>query len=58
MDWEEKKEDDDNDEGERRDEEDMQYSLVVEEGMIVKFHSFRVATFAAPDSRFSPARRS
>ena len=58
VDWEEKKEDDDNDEGERRDEEDMQDSLVVEEGMIVKFPSVCVATFAAPDSRFSLAKRS
>ena len=38
-------------EGKRRDEEDMQDSLVVEEGMIVKFPS-------VPDSRFFPARRS
>ena len=58
MDWEEKKEDDDNDEGERRDVENMQDSLVVEKVMLVKFPSVRVATFAPPDSRFSPARRS
>ena len=45
-------------EGKRRDEEDMQDSLVVEEGMIVKFPSVPVAIFAVPDSRFFPARRS
>ena len=59
--WEEKKEDDDTEEeinGKRRDEEDRQDSLVMGEGMIVKFPLVRVATFAAPASRFSPARRS
>ena len=53
--------DDDDDEemeGKRRDEEDLQDSLVVEEGMIVKFPLVPVATFAAPASRFFPARRS
>ena len=61
MDKEEKKEEYDNGEemkGKRRDEEDMQDSLVVKEGMIVKFPLVRVATFAAPPSRFFPARRS
>ena len=43
-------------EGKRRDEEDMQDSLVVEKGLIVKFHLVPVATFAAPASRFFPAR--
>ena len=60
VDGEEKNEDDDNEEevkGRRRYEEDMQDSLVVEEGMIVKFPLVRVATFAVPASRFSPARR-
>ena len=42
----------------RRDELDMQDSLEVEKGMIAKFPLVRVATFAAPSSRFSPARRS
>ena len=41
-----------------RDEEDIQDSLVVEEGMIVKFPLVPVATFAAPASWFFPARRS
>ena len=45
-------------EGKRRDEEDMKDSLVVEEGMIVKFPLVPFATFAAPASRFFPARRS
>ena len=44
--------------GKRRDEEDMQDSLVVEDGMIVKFLFVCVAAFAAPGLRFSPARRS
>ena len=39
-------------EGKRRDEEDIQDSLVVQEGMIVKFPLVPVATFAAPASRF------
>ena len=42
----------------KRDEEDMQDSLVLEEGMIVKFPFVNIATFAAPASRFLPARRS
>ena len=57
----EKKEDVDDEEereGKRRDEEDMQDSLVVEEGMMVKFPLVPFATFAAPASRFFPARRS
>ena len=45
-------------EGKRRDEEDMQDSLVVAEGMIVKFPLVAIATFAVPDSRFFSARRS
>ena len=45
-------------EGKRRDEEDMHDSLVVEEGKIVKFPLVPFATYAAPDSRFFPARRS
>ena len=45
-------------EGKRRDEEDMQDSLVLEEGMIVKFSLVYFDTFAAPASRFFPARRS
>ena len=45
-------------EGRRRDSEDMQYSLVLEEGMIVKFSLVYFATFAAPASRFFPPRRS
>ena len=44
--------------GKRKNEENMQDSLVVEEGMIVKLPLVRVATFAAPASRFSSARRS
>ena len=32
--------------------EDIQDSLVVQEGLIVKFPLVPVATFAAPDSRF------
>ena len=46
-DEEEKKEDDDDDQemkGKMRDEEDIQDSLVVEEGMIVKFPSVPFAT--------------
>ena len=60
MNSEEKKEDDNIEEemkGKRMDEDDMQDSLVVGEGMIVKFPFVRVATFAATDSRFPPARR-
>ena len=60
-DGEEKKEDDDDEdekEGKRRDEEDMHDSLVVEEGMIVKFPFVLIATFAAPALRFFQARRS
>ena len=45
-------------EGNRRDEEDMQDSLVVEEGMIFKLPLVPFVTFAAPGSRFFPARRS
>ena len=44
-------------EGKRRDEEDMHDSLVVEEGMIVKFPWVPFANFAASASRFFPARR-
>ena len=58
---EEKKEDDDYEEemeGKRRDEEDMKDSLVLEEGMILKFPLVYFATFAAPASRFFPPRRS
>ena len=44
-------------EGKRRDEEDMQDSLVVEEGMIVKFPLVPFANFAAPASSFFPERR-
>ena len=58
---EEKKEDDDDDEemeGKRRDAEDMQDSLVVEEGMMVKFPFVLFATFEAHGSRFFPPRRS
>ena len=60
-DGEEKKEDDDDEEdmeGKRRDEEDIQDSLVVQEGIIVTFPLVPVAAFAAPASRFFPARRS
>ena len=55
------KEDDDEEEemeGQRKDEEDIQDSLVVQEGMIVKFVLVPVITFAVPASRFFPARRS
>ena len=45
-------------EGKRRDEEDIQDTMVMQEGMIVKFPLVPVATFAAPASRFFPARRS
>ena len=45
-------------EGERRNEEDIQDSLVVQEGRIVKFLLVPVSTFAAPASRFFPTRRS
>ena len=58
---EEKKDNDDDEEemeGKRRDEEDMQDSLVLEEGMIVKFPFLYFATFAAHASRLFPARRS
>ena len=61
VDGEEKKEDDNNEEemkGKMRDEKDLHDSLVVEVGMIVKFSLVNVSTFAAPASRFSPARRS
>ena len=37
-------------EGKRRDDEDIQDSLVVQEGMVVKFPLVPVATFAAPAS--------
>ena len=39
-------------EGKRRDEEAIQDSLVVKEGMIVKFPLVQFATFAGPASRF------
>ena len=58
---EEKKEDDDDEEEmewKRRDEEDMQDSLVLEKGMLVKFPLVNFTSFAAPASRFFPARRS
>ena len=45
-------------EAKRSDEEDIQDILVVLQGMIVKFPLVPVATFAAPASRFFPARRS
>ena len=45
-------------EGKRRDEEDMQDSLALEEGMTLKFPLVYFATFTAPASRFFPARRS
>ena len=51
----EKKEYDDDEEemeGKRRDGEDNQESLVVQEGLIVKFPLVPVVTFAAPASRF------
>ena len=54
-DGEKKKEDDDDDEemeGKRRDDEDIQDSLVVQEGMIVKFPMVPVATFSAPALMF------
>ena len=57
---EEKKEDDDVEEEmeeKSRDEKDIKDSLVVQEGLIVKFPLVPVATFAAPASRFFPARR-
>ena len=60
-DGEENKEDDVDEEeiqGKRRDEKDIQDSLVVKEGMIVKIPKIPVATFAAPASRFLSARRS
>ena len=44
-------------EGKRRDEEDIQDSLVVQEGIIVKIPLVQVATFTAYASRFFPARR-
>ena len=44
--------------GKRSDVEDIQDSLVVQEGMIVKFPLLPVATFAAPASRIFPTRRS
>ena len=43
-------------EGKRRDEEDVQDSLVEEEGMKVKFPLVPFITFAAPASRFFPSR--
>ena len=45
-------------EGKRRNEEDMQDSLVLEECMILKLPLVYFATFAAPASRFFPARQS
>ena len=58
-DWEEKEDDDNDDEleGKRIDKEDIQDILMVEEGMIVKFPQVLDAIFAAPASRFCPARR-
>ena len=53
-DEEEKKEDDDGEEemeGKRRDEEDIQDSLVVEEGMMVKFSLVPFATCLGPLQR-------
>ena len=44
-------------EGKRRDEEDIQDSLVVEEGMIANFPLVPVATFAAPASSLFPPRK-
>ena len=44
-------------EGKRRDEEDMQDILVMVQGMMVKVLFVPVATFAAPASRFLPAKR-
>ena len=51
--------DDDEEEmnGKRMDEEDRQDSLLVEEGMTVKFPMVLVAIFAPSVSRFFPARR-
>ena len=63
-DEEEKKEDDDEEEemeGKRKDEEDLQDSLVVEAGMLVKFSLVLFAFLpspVAPASRFFPPRRS
>ena len=60
-DGEEKKEDDDDEEemeGKRRDVEDMHDSLVLWEGMILKFPWVHFVTFAVPAPRFFPARRS
>ena len=57
----EEKDDDEEEEGmkgKRMDEEDMQDSLMVEEGMIVKYPLVFVAIFSALASRFFPARRS
>ena len=45
-------------EGKRTDEEDIQDSLVVQEGMLVKFSLVPVATLAPPASRFFLAKRS
>ena len=48
-------------EGKRRDEEDMQDSLLVEAGMLVKFSLVLFAFLpspVAPASRFFPPRRS
>ena len=59
-DGEEKKEDDYEEEemeGKRSDEEDIQDSLVVQEGMKVNFTLVPFATFAALASTFFPARR-
>ena len=61
MDGEKKNEDDGNEEevkGRRRDEEDFQDSRLVEESMIVTLSQVCIATFSAPASRFSPARKS
>ena len=58
-DGEEKKEVDDDEKdmkGKGRDEEDMQESLVMVQGMMVKFPLVLVATFAAPASRFKVAK--
>ena len=40
-----------------RDEEDIQDSLVVQEGMIIKFPLVPVAIFTAPASRFFFSRK-
>ena len=45
-------------EGKSRDEEDMQDSLVLEEGIILKFPLVYLATFAVAALRFFPAKRS